>query len=422
MIDATTTILAVLPFGLMAIGLIMVWVARVEEPRDHKSPIWNQVVRQFGIIALVLGLFAAIAMMTHIFFLVIWLATAVILLAIARRYYEAERQSLLWLLQTSAERGIPLDAAALAFAEDRHDRLGIQATTLADYLDAGLPLGLALQRSGHRVSPALTLAADLGQQTGSLGLALRQVAAHGESVDKTVRSTAVWFFYLSFLAIYALIIGVFCITWLIPVLLRIYSDFQLPLPPATRELVSITDLIANHWYFLIPLWMVVIIGFVAAIAHYIGFSVRQLPIIRRLWWRTDCALILRWLAIAVRQNRSLNDAVQLLAAYFPQPVIRRRLEQARRRIAGGSHWCDSLRTAGLIRSSESGLFKAAERAGNLAWALDEMADSAVRRSTYRIKAWIDFFFPLAVVAIGFAVLFLAVGVLVPIFSLVTALT
>ena len=133
------------------------------------------------------------------------------------------------------------------------------------------------------------------------------------------------------------------------------------------------------------------------------------------------ALILRWLAIAVRQNRSLTEVVKLLAGYFPHPVIRRRLDQTRQRILRGSHWCDSLQATGLIRKSESGLFKAAERAGNLSWALDEMADSAVRRSTYRLKAWIDFAFPMAVLAMGAIVLFLAIGVLLPVFSLISAL-
>jgi type II secretory pathway component PulF len=180
-------------------------------------------------------------------------------------------------------------------------------------------------------------------------------------------------------------------------------------------------MLVAHWYVLIPLWLLVVALFSLAIAHYIGFSARKFPLVRRLWWRSDCALILRWLAIAVRQNRSLTDVVQLLAGYFPQPVIRRRLEHTRRRITAGNHWCDSLRMTGLIRRSESGLFKAAERAGNLGWALDEMADSAVRRSAYRLKAWIDFLFPMAVVAVGFVVLFLAIGVLLPVFNLITAL-
>ena len=116
---------------------------------------------------------------------IICLMAAVVVVFIARRYFEAERRSLLWVLMAAAERGIPLEAAVSAFEDERDDVIGKRARTLADYLEAGVPLALALQRSRNPVPAAALLAADLGQQTGTLGPALRQVvAAHGRRGER----------------------------------------------------------------------------------------------------------------------------------------------------------------------------------------------------------------------------------------------
>ena len=44
------------------------------------------------------------------------------------------------------------------------------------------------------------------------------------------------------------------------------------------------------------------------------------------------------------------------------------------------------------------VFKSAERTGNLAWALDEMADSSLRRSAYRVRGFVSVAFPIVLIA------------------------
>jgi type II secretory pathway component PulF len=133
-------------------------------------------------------------------------------------------------------------------------------------------------------------------------------------------------------------------------------------------------------------------------------------------------LVLRWLAIAVRQQRPLAEMVRLMAGYFPRPALQWRLERAARRMESGEDWCDSLYRVGLLRHAEAGLFRAAQRAGNLAWALEEMADSSVRRAAYRWSAWLNVLFPAVVIVFGGGVFFLALGILTPLFGLISGLS
>ena len=67
-------------------------------------------------------------------------------------------------------------------------------------------------------------------------------------------------------------------------------------------------------------------------------------------------------------------------------------------------------------------FRAAERTGNLAWALEEMAESNVRRSVYRIQAWINVAFPASLLVLGGCVLLIAFAMLSPLFKMILCLT
>ena len=88
-------------------------------------------------------------------------------------------------------------------------------------------------------------------------------------------------------------------------------------------------------------------------------------------------------------------------------------------IADGAHWCDALQRARLVTRAQAAVFKSAERAGNLAWALEEMADSSVRRAVLPRQAALNVLFPALILVCGIGVMFVAVGMLLPLFDLIS---
>jgi type II secretory pathway component PulF len=208
---------------------------------------------------------------------------------------------------------------------------------------------------------------------------------------------------------------------IMPVFNRILFEFDMEVPWETRVLIDVSSMLAAGWPLFLPLIVIWVLFLIVGLCWYMGVAPHSLPLVNRLWWSADCALVLRWLATSVRQQRPLAEAVRTLAIRFPQHRVRMRLEHASSRIDRGADWCDSLRTAGLIRHSESALFKTAERVGNLDWAMDEMASSGMRRASYRIRAWMNIAFPAAVLVLGLIVLSITVGVLMPLVAMIEGL-
>jgi len=417
------TALALLPIGLMLVGFVLLW-KRAQLHRQGRvaaEDVPARLLTIFGWTSLLLGVFSLVAITTHYACIIACVVAAIVLAGAARRYQDAERQSLLWLLTAAAERGIPLETAAQAFADERDDAVGIRARDLADYLEAGVPLALALRRSRNPVPTAALLAAELGEQTGTLGPALRQAVGEIDELEMTLRSTLEKFIYLAFLIFFALGMLAFLMIKIVPVFRMIFSQFEMELPEATQGLIEFTSLSMNGSVLVLPTVAVLLVLFFVGLLYYVRFSPRDMPIVSVLWRRADCALVMRWLAIGIGQERPIAEVVRLLASYFPRAGVRARLVRAVKRIDAGADWCDSLRRVGLVRRPESVVFKAAERTGNLAWALEEMADSSVRRTAYRLRAWLSVAFPAAVLAVGACVFLIAMGVLMPLFSLIQAM-
>ena len=68
-----------------------------------------------------------------------------------------------------------------------------------------------------------------------------------------------------------------------------------------------------------------------------------------------------------------------------------------------------------------GQLQAAQRVGNLPWALHEMADSGRRRFIYRVQAVVQAAFPPVVILFGLIVMFIAVAVFLPLVTLIQRL-
>lgn len=82
----------------------------------------------------------------------------------------------------------------------------------------------------------------------------------------------------------------------------------------------------------------------------------------------------------------------------------------------------ALRQAKLIRSSDLAILTAAERSGNLEWALEEMADSSIRRLAYRLRLALNVLFPAVLFVFGLFIAFVVISLFMPLVSLIQGLS
>jgi type II secretory pathway component PulF len=345
----------------------------------------------------------------------------IIVALVFRRLRRARQQALLWTLAVAAERSIPLVPAIEAFADERSGPARQETRVLARLLKAGTPLPDALSIVGGMVPEEAVVPIQVGQELGALDQGLRQATAPTGPYQAVWDQLAGKVAYLCFLVLFASSVITFIMLKIAPAFQKIFMDFGADLPAVTQFTMHLASFAART-----PLASLVCVFlvwlFVYAILRYIGAVSWDLPLMGRLVRRMHAARVLESLAMAVERNQPLFKTVATLARCYPKPSIRRRLQVVLVDVTSGVDVVESLRSRGLISRADTAVLHAAQRVGNLAWAMREIADSHRRRLAYRVQAWLQILFPAAILSFGLMVLLLVAGYFLPLVALIQKLS
>jgi type II secretory pathway component PulF len=406
---------------LIPMGVALLWAVQLlYRARGAADDPLRLILTLAGWIMIVVGL---IGTATHLLFVVSpvgWIVVLMILAMAVARYRALERRSLLWSLALAAEKGIPLEQAARAFADERVDEMGIRANRLAGYLEAGMPLNDALRASRTWLPTDALVAVRLGSETGHLAPALTHIATPDDELNFLLRSVFEKFIYLAIVVNVLLMILTFMMLKIVPVFAKMFEEFELDLPSVTVQLIAFAEF--GVTVLALPMLLLFLIVLVLGMLFYIGWLPRDFPGLNWFALRTDAAVVMRCLALGVRKEIPLNRMVAKLARLYPRSSVRRRLAVASRSIDDGRPWIESLQRSGLFGHADVGVLQAAERVGNLAWALDERADSSVRRFALRMRVLLNILFPSVLVVFGIVIAFNVVGLFIPLVSLIQGLS
>jgi len=346
------------------------------------------------------------------------IAILFVVLLVYQRYRRARQQAMLSTLAVAAERRIPLASALRALVAERRGGAARRTRQVADYLECGATLPDAMGSAGRLVPPQTLLKIRLGQDLGSLPQALREAGRTELAADSTRAQLGAKLIYVGCLATVMVPMFVFIMWKITPSFEKIFKDFNTHLPVVTEVFISVCHAALDFWFlWIVPLFLVPLYVLAWAMA---GFEA-NFPVLRRLAARLDTAAILESLALVTERQRPLTEGIVALAIHYPKGWVRRSLDRTLAAIRAGADWIDSLRAQGLIRPADSAVLRAAERVGNLPWAMREMAEGNRRRFNYRTYVLLQWLFPLAILLVGLTVALYAAACFTPLVTLIQRL-
>ena len=358
------------------------------------------------------------------------------------RIRTSEHRALMATVAAGMQRGIPVSESARAMADETGGRTGARALRLAAAVESGLPLDYAVTKAWLWLSTGLKVAVRMGCAVGQPGDALQRELAVSSHLEDTIRPLAPRILYLLSLITVGTGILTFMMWKIVPVFDKMFQEFELPLPAPTIQLVNMSRFALDQGILLFFLELLLWHVFGAAVLMYIGVLPRDLPLPRWVYRRSgrrlsalalllsplrffnwlfrryDGSIVLRALAWAVERGVPLPAALKLVGNVYPLAGIRWQVLGAAERIEQGVAWTDTLREARLIGAADVAVLKAAERAGNLPWAMNEVADSLLRREVYRWQWWYNIVSPLAIVLFGVTVGFISIALFLPLIALI----
>jgi type II secretory pathway component PulF len=373
------------------------------------------------VVAILLWLFVLIGALFVIGGFVMLVAAVIGGAIIFARGRATRQDSLLGVMAISSEREMPMAPAIVAFADQYRGKSHQRIMDLAAYVNWGAALPEALERTPNVMSRDAVLLSWIGQATGKLPKALRLAATARMNQLPLWTAIAGRLTYLLVLLLAMETVSSFVLYFIIPKLEAIFRDFNLPLPQVTIWTIQASHVIIKYFYlfspfFLLELFLIIYIPVSFLTGNY------SLPLFDRLLRRRHTALILRSLALVVEADKPISLGLSTLSNHYPKRWVRRKLASVESDVQHGADWIESLLQHGLIRSTEAEVLRSSAAVGNLAWALAELAETTDRRLANRVQAWVQFLFPLVVLALGFLVFLFAMAYFAPLVTLITELS
>ena len=342
------------------------------------------------------------------------------LVVVVFRVRRARQYSLIATLAVAAERQIPLIPAVDALAEERWGPARERTRQLADLLRAGWTLPDALARLRGLVPRRALLLIRMGQESDRLAASLREALAERETFSGLRSQMAARLWYLCGYLVCAILILTFIMIKIVPAFEKIFADFGRELPRLTQLMIGAAN---DFGPVLFPLCLLASLLAIVLWALWFYDAIPfRLPLLGQLTWRLHTATVLDSLALWVKSARPLPEAVATLARYYPSWPVRRRLAAVLADLTSGGDWGQSLLRHRLIGRADLAVLRAARQAGNLAWALGELADGGRRRLAYRLHTLLQCTFPLVILGFGLTVMAFVVAFFLPLIALINSLT
>lgn len=327
------------------------------------------------------------------------------------QYLDSRRYDLLAALAIGTRHEIPIQVSVNAFLQDQPRFLQNRYARLAECLEQGMTLPKAMNASRVGYYDTEYLLLEYGTRTSLLPDCLNTI---GQAQLEAARS---WRPILEKL-IYILVV---CF-----LVLSSVTNLVVTLAPALSDMLEenlemgAADRLWTYRFLtrveqFPPVWIGVIAGALGLFLlgfglivgmYYLGWMKTDYPLLRRFRKVHESSMILRCLAVGVRNQRDPNVMLKIISHEHPSGRIRRRLKK--KLDATGGDYVTALTLLGLLTTREAAWLQVSHRAGHLAQTLEEVAQAKVCRHQVRIQALSDVLMPAFILAIGGYVLFAGV--------------
>jgi type II secretory pathway component PulF len=356
-------------------------------------------------------------------------------------YRCCRQEELLHVLQAATATKAPVEGVLAAYLEDRprqglhsfwaglllffifpgyywihrRRRFDARIDQVLDLLYGGVRLDRALIAVPGVVSRETALAVTVGQFTGRLALALHRLPAR--------RPVPLWLelvprvLYPLLLLFVLLANMIFLSIFVIPKFERIFADFRLTLPASTQNFIGFNRWLLVNLWILPAVWglLVLFVSLFLFNSHFKWYC----PLLGRLYRLQVRGQFLELLGLMLESDRPLPEILdRLLRSRLLPGVAARRVRRLVADLEQGQPLTESLARHGLTTEPMRGLILAAEKAGNLSWALQELGDALGRRCARIAHRLTLVLFPVIVFGCACLIAYAAVSVFTPLIAMI----
>lgn len=326
-------------------------------------------------------------------------------------------------LATLLKSGLPVEQALSAVskqaANDRIERIMLAVR-------AKVREGYSLARSFEsfpRAFPEMyraTVAA--GEQSGHLEQVLEQLADYLETRHDTGRSVAQAMIYPAFIMVFASIVIMLMMTFVVPKLVAVFEGRDQALPLLTRIVMAMSDFARGWGWLMVLLIVVAVVVFMRAMRDP-RFRLRvhqrlvNMPLVGTMLRAGDSARLASTLGILGRSGVPLVDALFIAAQVVGNLAVRNAVKNAAAKVREGGSLSRALDASGYFPPMLVQMIASGEASGELDNMLTRAADYQERELSSTINTMVGLLGPIMLLVMAGVVVMIVLSVMLPIMQM-----
>ena len=263
------------------------------------------------------------------------------------------------------------------------------------------------------------------EYSGTLDSVLLQVAAYLQRQDTALKKLRSAMIYPAIILLLAFAVCTVLIVFVLPNFVQMFHEFKTDLPLPTKLLLGLGTF-AQTWR------IQIVVGLFAAITAVLVFmsttqgkilwdyGVLRIPVLGTIVMYSIIERFTRTLATMLKAGIPISQTFEVAIASAGNVRYRRGLEAVRERMMTGDGFSVPLDATGLFAPMMIRMIRVGEETGTLDSSLEQIADFLSEEMDYKVRNMIALMEPSLVIAVGGAVGFVAVSVILPMYSLLKA--
>jgi type IV pilus assembly protein PilC len=330
-------------------------------------------------------------------------------------------------LATLVQSGITL-VTSLKLLEAQNPKKAMKKVLggLVEEIQGGNSLSQAISHYPQVFSNTYCQVIKASEQAGTLEIGLRQAAIYLEKRAAANQKIKRAMLYPTFVLIMAVAVTILLITVALPPLINLFNSLNVKLPWMTRLIVSIGNFLLNHSIYLVGgVIAVIILIFCLLRLPSVKLArdrfLLKMPLIGNINVERSIEMFCQTSSMLLKAGLRLPQIIDIVIQTNRNQVIRQAFNNVRDRLIQGEGLSQPMSENKFFPSLLVEMVVVGEKTGAMDSTLATLADFYERKVDRRIDALISMIEPTLTVVIGVVVIFIALSMITPLYSILRSM-
>lgn len=320
-----------------------------------------------------------------------------------------------------------------ALAHMHRGQMSERQRAFVSRIESGMHAGLAFSEALRREKSVPLLLCQwiaIGERQGQLAQVLQEICRHLENQERLKKRIQQQLLYPMIVLVTLLLVGLVLSFVVLPVLVRQFMDFNTEVPMLMRFILLVHDGLAQYGGWLL-------LAFAAGIVLLLGRTgnkqehasgrgilralVLRVPLLRKYFVLQIYVPFARLFGQMLQSSVPVGDALEEMERYFSRTVFAADVAAVRENMAQGAELSQVLADAVFVPEPARLMLLSGERYGQLSQTLTDSAEYCETILFEELSMWIRLVEPVAIMLLGVFVLFVALGLFLPVLGSYQAL-